>query len=222
LLEHPAYVSGRAFVTSFSSEPDVLSQWRAYADNGAGFGVGFRFAKLDELTLDGNNVPAMHVVRVEYQQDAQLRVARPLVTRLLEELKPCVGRQLGPEHCQILATALGLVFLDFSARCKNKGFSEEAEHRLVIQFRQDPLLPSGGKPAITVPVCQFRSGRYGITPFLKLRFPEGVLTEALSRIVIGPRAVAPDTKQKVRVLLANAEVKCWPTLPIEHAVATYR
>src|SRR5688500_5904303 len=35
LLRHPAYISSVVFVTSFSSKHDLLSQWRAYADDGA-------------------------------------------------------------------------------------------------------------------------------------------------------------------------------------------
>lgn len=39
LRDHPAYASALVFGASFSSKLDVLSQWRAYADDGNGFAV---------------------------------------------------------------------------------------------------------------------------------------------------------------------------------------
>lgn len=221
LLEHPAYVSGLVFATSFSEEPDLLSQWRAYADNGTGFAVGFVSVGLNELTLDGKN-PLHHLVRVEYRPNAQKTRAGRLVDRALEALRAIAAQELDHQDDQFLTMALGRVLPTFAATCKNSGFAEEREHRIVLRSHQDPLLPLGSGPQLTTPKCGFRAGRYGVTPFVKLRFPEGTLTRAISRIVIGPRAAAPDTEQKVRTLLANAGVKNWSVFPVERAVATYR
>lgn len=221
LLAHPAYVSGLVFVASFSSKRDLLSQWRAYADNGAGFSIGFRSAELNKLTIDGKKICA-HLIRVEYQPKAQELRAQRLINRILQTLEAIAGETCDDCDEQLFATALGLVLRTFSASCKNIGFEEEAEYRLVVLFNQDPLLAPGAKPQLTMPVCHFRVGRYGVTPFLKLRFPEDVLTHGLSRIVIGPRCTAPETEQKLRVLLANAGVRYWSKFPIERAVATYR
>ncbi|MBC7817514.1 MAG: DUF2971 domain-containing protein [Planctomycetaceae bacterium] len=221
LIEHPAYVSGIVFTTSFSSDRDLLSQWRAYADNGAGFALGFRSANLTKLTLDNKPVPK-YLVRVEYEPDSQELRAQRLIERMLSTLEPHVGKSFDDQDEQFLATALGLVLPTFSAASKNHGFREEAEHRIVLRSNQDPVLAPQAKPELTMPLCHFRSGRYGVTPFLKLRFPDGLLTDALSRIVIGPRVSSPDTEQKLRTLLANASVRNWSKFPIERAVATYR
>jgi hypothetical protein len=221
LLEHPAYVSAVVFVTSFSAKRDLLSQWRAYADNGAGFAVGFHSAELGELKLDGKE-PIKHLMTVEYKPSAQEARASRLIERLLEVLDSVSGQTLDHQDDQVLATTLGLILHAFAAASKNGGFAEEAERRLALLFSQDPLMPDNAIPGPTMPVCQFRAGRYGITPFVKLRLPDGALTPALSRIVIGPRAAVLDTEQKVRVLLANAGVQNWSKFPIERSEATYR
>jgi len=221
LLQHPAYVSGIVFTISFTSERDQLSQWRAYANDAAGFAIGFRSAELTKLTLDGKEI-AKYLVRVEYKPAAQELQAQRLIQRMLETLCPLVGRTLDDQDEQLLATALGLVLVTFAAASKNCGFVEEAEHRLVLRSNQDPILPPGAKPQLTMLRCNFRAGRYGLTPFVKLHFPEDGLTQTLSRIVIGPRAKSPDTEQKVRALLANAGVRNWSKFPIDRAVATYR
>ena len=140
----------------------------------------------------------------------------------MDTLEPHAGQRHGDQDEQLLATALGLVLSTFTAGSKNIGFAEETEHRLVVRSNQDPLLASGAKPELTMPLCHFRAGRYGVTPFIKLHFPDDVLTHALSRIVIGPRVTSPDTEQKLRALLANAGVTGWSKFPIERARATYR
>jgi hypothetical protein len=221
LMSHPAYKAGIVFATSFSEERDLLSQWRAYADNGMGFAVGFLSDRLSDLRLDGKN-PLHKLMRVEYDLDTQKRRAGQLVDQALESLTVMITKVLDHQDEQLLTVALGLILPTFAATCKNVGFAEEKEYRIVLRSHQDPILPPGVGPRLTAPQCRFRAGRYGITPYVKLRFPEGVLTQAISRIVIGPRAVTHDTEQKVRMLLANAGVKNWSEFPIDRAVATYR
>lgn len=220
LMAHPAYVSGIVFTISFSACSDLLSQWRAYADNGAGFAVGFRSAELERLTLNDKVIPS-HLVKVEYQPDIQRIRAKRVVQRILSALEPLVEQALDDRDDQFVATSLGLVFRGLSATAKNAGFYEEAEYRVVLRSNQDPILAEGTKPQLTMPVCDFRAGRYGITPFLKLRPPEGSLSDGLSNIVIGPRGNA-DAEQKARVLLANAGVRNWSSFSIRRSAATYR
>jgi hypothetical protein len=72
---------------------------------------------------------------------------------------------------------------------------------------------------MTTVIARNEAAGYGLTPSVKLRFPDGSLTEALSRIVVGPRVTSPDTEHKVRALLANAGVRYWSKFPIERALA---
>jgi hypothetical protein len=221
LLAHPAYVSGLVFTTSFSAEPDLLSQWRAYTGDGAGFAIGFVSATLSGLELDGRQVP-LNVLRVDYDPRAQAARAARLVDKCLEVLQSVEGQQQDHQLDQFLVMALGLLLPAFAATCKNPGFTEEREYRVVVRSHQDPLLSAGAEPQLTMPICSFRAGRHGITPFIKLRFPADTLTAAISRIVVGPRNAAPDTEAKLRVLLANAGVRPWSAIPVEWSATTYR
>jgi hypothetical protein len=88
LLVHPAYVSPLIFVVSFSTQRDLLSQWRAYAADGSGFVLGFLSEKLKRnLRFDGKD-PLMHLVRVEYDRGAQERRARQIAQQALDTLMP--------------------------------------------------------------------------------------------------------------------------------------
>jgi hypothetical protein len=221
LLSHPSYVSPLVFSISFSEDRDLLSQWRAYTDNGAGFSVGFDHASLDTLSFEGK--PAIkHMVKVMYDRHRQEECAGRLVESVLNTLAPLANETLTAQDDQFLVMALGLLVPTFAVMCKNPAFSEEREHRVVLRTHQDPLLPAGLGAHPTKPRCSFRAGKYGITPYLPLRFPDEGLTNALTRIVIGPRDPGLDTPDKLRTLLANAGVKGWTTFPIERAIATYR
>lgn len=229
LLRHPAYVSTRVVVTSFSAERDLLSQWRAYADDGSGFALGFRSAELSKVQLylvndvpEYKDIPCKYLVKVQYDEHIQRSHASRLVEGILNTLSKVTERPFDDFDDQIVATALGMVLLTFAAACKNVGFEEEVEHRLALLAVQDPLLPSGTEPYLTMPMCHFRAGRYGVTPYIKLRFASDTLTQALSRIVTGPKVMVSDTEQKLRLLLANAKVNCWSEFPIDSARATYR
>jgi hypothetical protein len=47
----PIQFSVQPLICSFSREPDVLSQWRAYADGGSGVAVGFSEGYAEGFTL---------------------------------------------------------------------------------------------------------------------------------------------------------------------------
>jgi Protein of unknown function (DUF2971) len=60
---HTAYSGSVVMISSYSLDPDVLSQWRAYADRGRGFAIGFAPQLM--------KMPARHL-RVLYEEEHQL------------------------------------------------------------------------------------------------------------------------------------------------------
>lgn len=54
-----------SFVSCFSTDGDSLSQWRAYADDGRGFAIGFRVSELRRLPVQ--------ILDVEYGVDKQIQ-----------------------------------------------------------------------------------------------------------------------------------------------------
>lgn len=62
------------YICCFTSEPDLLSQWRAYSDDGAGFAIGFSRKVLEEQishhTRDGIRIL---LSKVEYDENEQCR-----------------------------------------------------------------------------------------------------------------------------------------------------
>jgi hypothetical protein len=111
-----------AMVVSFSSDPDLLSQWRAYARNGAGCAIGFN---RDRLVAAGAE-HSFRLLPVIYDPAMQ----REILREFFEHAE-------GPWPA-VLASA-SLLALSF----KNRGFQEEVEWRLATAVPSRVLFRSG-------------------------------------------------------------------------------
>ncbi len=111
-----------AMVVSFSSDPDLLSQWRAYARNGSGCAVGFDRDRLC-AAAEGHSFRLLPVV---YDQ----KIQRDIVADFFRHAE-------GPAD-RVLAAA-SLLALSF----KNRGFQEEVEWRLAAPVASPVLFRSG-------------------------------------------------------------------------------
>lgn len=123
-----AYVSGKQLrshpiITCFSKEPDVLSQWRAYADNGSGWAIGF-----DAQALKSMPVTLLDVLYEPEEQLVEVRnfmAAMYLIWREVGgEFKPAVGKD---------AALLSSLLLAY----KHPSFREEQEVRALHELRVD-------------------------------------------------------------------------------------
>jgi len=181
----------------FSTKPDVLSQWRAYSDNGAGFCIGFDPKVFVE--------PPVNMRRVFYSRAEQ----EALVTMWLDEIAE-IGKQVdeaesrfgrdGDEEDEddlIDGTALRIV-ADLAA-FKNQAFSEEQEIRLVhlasvsdvqgapcVEFLH--ASEDDGWPDNRIPQIGFMMR--GSVPVCYLDIP--ITHATIKEVVIGPRALVTD------------------------------
>lgn len=123
LLEEEFRYLETAMVVSFSSDPDLLSQWRAYARNGSGCAIGFDRDRL--VAAAGEH--GFRLMPVVYDP----KIQQDMLADFLEHAE-------GPWP-RVLAAA-SLLALGF----KNRGFHEEVEWRLAspaaskVQFRSGP------------------------------------------------------------------------------------
>lgn len=68
-----------SFVACFSKDGDSLSQWRAYASDGAGFAIGFAASELRRMPIQ--------LLEVEYDHEQQVQEMLVALTAILLELK---------------------------------------------------------------------------------------------------------------------------------------
>lgn len=111
LIAHP-------FLACFSLAPDHLGQWRAYADDGRGFAVGFR-ARLLQRELPET------FLRVLYDRELQVKeMMTALVAMFLRQQEEDEAQRAKFfEDCVLLAT--------FMTAFKHRAFQDEKEVRAV-------------------------------------------------------------------------------------------
>lgn len=172
------------YVASFSSDGDVLSQWRAYGMDGDGFAIGFRpqafRARLG--TPMTSAVPEHTVGFLKVHYDNQL---------LKERIAEIFDRHISAEQdgnniieCSFKLRALALSF-------KNPAFREEDEWRvcyspLITTHLEKRDLKIDGM----LRELRFRTSRYGVLPYFHMPFGENAREDAIAEIVVGPKNVS--------------------------------
>ncbi|GAB2314435.1 DUF2971 domain-containing protein [Stenotrophomonas geniculata] len=225
--------SSICLASCFSTQSDVLSQWRAYAENGAGFAIG-----LDPFVLQAMPVTLLEVC---YDRQAQAeRIADGVA--YLRELHQLIGRpepaleeSLTDEQllddgsgwepllrAQIDRFSLAVRFLTYDlVAFKNPAFSEESEVRLVhyallneqqgvelVPVKSPSRWPGGREPKL-----DFRMR--GSVPICYLDVP--ISQNAIKEVVIGPRAIVEE--DALTRLLATLGYR---GVEISRSVASYR
>lgn len=170
------------FSISFSTQTDLLSQWRGYSQGAQGYCLVF------EKSLLSSRAEALgwSFVKCQYMEHQELqghvdRILNPLVSELRQE---ALGGRIQTAGLHNILTRNHSLL---AASIKHPGFAEENEYRLVAgrQVRNDQGL-------------QFRASQHGIIPFTDFRFRtsrEPLAAEddgyecrpgGLAQVIIGP------------------------------------
>lgn len=198
-------------IASFSRDGDSLSQWRAYADDGRGFAIGFRSSALKQLP-----VQLLEVCYDREQQITEMTVAIAALFLVWLDGKRSYSAPSFVDGCRRLAVT--------SAAFKNPAWRDEQEvrcqHMIVSEVGESgwKLVDPGGNSG-DVPVdgtqVQFQNRRGSIVAFIDLSFEK--LKAAMAEIAMGPKC--PNATGNVLFLLGN---NGYGTLPIRRAGAAYR
>ncbi|MDT0358941.1 DUF2971 domain-containing protein [Herbaspirillum huttiense F1] len=161
-----------------SKSGDVLSQWRAYGDDGRGFAVGFSPSIL-------NNLPVT-AFKVEYDKRTQIEEVKSFILAL-HTVESQTEAQRGPDFFDACAT----LACDLAA-FKNPAFQEEQEVRLLhlLQFKSsnsslkliDPAASDGSSQEV-----KFRMK--GCTPvaYLDMEFSGTSEGHSIVELIMGPK-----------------------------------
>ena len=149
---------GERYVTCFSKDGDLLSQWRAYANQGKGVSIGFDF-----LTFSHSVEQFIHGKHIEYQEDLQLQVTEELIRIIIQfflDRKDIIDwADYGFEW---LVNTVIIEFLqDIIASYKSSSFKEEQEYRFEYLIDGNIVKKKGVK-------INFRSSETLIIPYIQL------------------------------------------------------
>jgi Protein of unknown function (DUF2971) len=175
--------AGHFFICCFSGDGDDLGQWRAYADDGRGYALGFETAALEDAFCrrHGKPIPQHSTFPVTYN-DAELTRIQTALVDLIDPLislprrVPAKSDALNAYMSDLLVyhsmnVIRGVMFF------KHEGYRNEKEFRFQQLFRRD-------RPALGV--------KYRKRPHSLIRYREfdwkAVAGRSLKEIVIGPAA----------------------------------
>ncbi len=171
------------FVCCFSKESDELGQWRAYADNGRGYSLGFDATALESAYMQGDGVSkgARSDFPITYD-DAQLAaLQRPLFKAAMPLISLPAQRSLVPKqirnYMQTLSEHLSRRALLQVLAFKHPGYKNEAEYRFLQIFPTDQ----------PVPEVLYRSRPYSLIRYREFNW-RSASPRMLSSITIGPAA----------------------------------
>jgi hypothetical protein len=166
------------YLSCFSEDPDRLSQWRSYADDGRGVAVGFSTQNAGFADLVGEN-KELTFGKVIYNDDQQMDIIKDILLRHYAEHDPDSDLQTAVVLC-------ARDFRNMAPLLKNKAFCEEKEWRLIYRPDIHPNILGELKLDSSHLSAKFMVRGSGLYPFFEFPFSNGF---AISDVIIGPKNI---------------------------------
>jgi hypothetical protein len=186
------------FVLSLSSEGDILSQWRAYANGGRGVALGFETNRMrvptfvyDKQQMPGQIVLA-NVVYDTVVQDIIVDLVYDLIRALISD---CEGHDFSEQSHPYLPCAAYLnMYLHYLAPFfKNPAFEEEKEWRLIFypkswlrNTHETDVSALSLETDQTDETMAFRFREDDIIPYFTFPNKSSNIMEMVHRVMLGP------------------------------------
>lgn len=181
---HFSGFQGLLLANCFSTNGDVLSQWRAYANDGKGYVIGFDAKELLNLPVKA--------LQVSYNKEQQIKEASAVIDMLYH---------IKQDNLEEFKTYCYLFGYDLSS-FKNPTFIEEKEIRLIhlLDFKRSnksfKLVDEGGRyfgEERKVEEVKFRIKEDIPTPYIELDFSNNGKTNPIKEVIIGPKNSVKET-----------------------------
>lgn len=160
-------------VVCFSKDPDSVSQWISYADDGHGLAIGFDEDRIISIT---SNNKSLSYSGITYVDKESVKSSIPIIYKnLIEDLNQGAWEMMFQAMKQIRSIyPLGIA-------CKTWHYASENETRLIYKYNPDDsiVLPEGWG----IKERQVFAKRNMINTCVPLEFPKDII----KKIVTGPK-----------------------------------
>jgi hypothetical protein len=182
----------RVFCTSFSEADDDLGQWRGYGSGtDGGVSLGISSSKMMY------KLPEAMMLPILYDAEQQAAIAQKIVAMMLDffrsnlEESPIANAFFVPHCIQLFRQMTVIAALRFKASY----WSGEKEWRLIT------FITSYGRDELHK--LDFRQGRLGMTPYIKLPFPVEAYRKGvpIERLVLGPSLYPDLSLESIRLYM---------------------
>lgn len=201
------------FIACFSREPDLLGQWRAYADDARGYAIGFDAGALGHMPVS--------LLSVEYDRQKQVQeMMDALGATFLENEDD--GRSFGSKFFRSCA-----LIANYMLAFKNPIFREEKEIRSLhvvdveatkkIMKLKDGGGTLGGKEQVAGEDVHFRVQDNALIAYLDISFRRGYERSAIKTIAIG----AKNNNWPANVFYFSGSLE-YEDIKVRKSLSTYR
>lgn len=165
------------YICSFSENPDVLSQWRAYSPQGTGYALGFNTEALSPR-MEAQQFRLANCYYEEAEQARFLKLISSVAsTSFRADLDPATPPKTRQDFDSLSATRRFVVnFALAGPMLKDHAFSDEVEWRMI----------SGPYANLAPERLRVRSGRSFPVPYYEFELTELGEPLLLNELVIGP------------------------------------
>jgi len=190
------------YVTSFSSNGDLLSQWLSYCPSGVGFSIGFKRDPILGLPKDRDFSKAK--IRTDISLSPVLYMQPDDSAFLDHFIDIFIGRQvpnvpkMGDPLLDAMFSPKVLTFgvlTSLECRVKDASFSAEREYRLIMESHKDDV--------------RFRAGKSMLIPYRNYEFWTED-SKGICKIIVGPcpnPKLSRDSLQKLICTLGYSDVE---------------
>lgn len=171
------------FSCSFSATGDDLGQWRAYADNGHGYALGFDAALLESSFEKRSQGPIPNTASfpITYEDAKLAAIHSDLVSRMFSLISLPRGRNLSDAVVNAYMGELAVMLASHAMHAclffKHPGYKNEQEYRFLEVCETGQALVG----------IKARMRPYSIVEYLEFDW-KGNNSDALKKIVVGPAA----------------------------------
>lgn len=173
------------YIACFSENGDILSQWRAYADDGSGLAIAFNTNKLGiKEFLPGFGVNAdltTGLYKVLYDIDKQVENVNNIFDNFIKQIDNGeIAESTASSLCADILNRYSVVF-------KNPKFSEEKEWRII----HNPLITNDKENNIeitgNISDMFFRSRNSEIVSYFRFPLENIFSSDLIPEIILGPK-----------------------------------
>lgn len=189
-----ALKSEHIFVTSFSLEKNLLSQWRAYGSGQGGFSIGISLNEFlnntkSILSESESKSKLVSLYKCVYDEKEQKDIIRSIFQYCWNNLSK---EGYSRENLLDIAITTTVHLSIVAPGIKHPAFSEEKECRLVCRSNEE------------FPVTKyFRQGELFLIPYLKLPISDENGKNLTREVVIGPNPDTNHTQRSIKEFLAH-------------------
>lgn len=179
------------YVGCFSESADKLSQWRGYADSGAGVAIGISTKCL--YSINGKNPYGPHFGKVIYSIEEQDELVKGIVEENINNMQ-----KKGIGHVALELNSNYSLQFPF---CKNPSFDEEKEWRIVACTRPENEGIKKDFSGLRFSKAKLRNSNGKLISYLEMDFSQ-IKNQFVKEIWIGPKAQFSQ-RDIMNVLLTN-------------------